>query len=290
MTTITGHTTRANGTILTAAIYNFDHVNHVTNAQNLNATKMEGATPPVVDGQVVVWNGTGGALLRTSGYYAVNQTVQIIAGTGLSGGGDLSVSRTLAVDFATQAEAEAATSIVDVMSPLRVDQRIQILKATQAEAEAATNNTKWVTPLRVDQRIAFLTATLAEAQAGTDVDSIMTPLRVAQAIAALAPIPITIGSTITVTSGGVDTGIASSGAAAFIYNGPSAIQLSMDGGSSYQSMSAGGSGIVFAKNGVAVYLTISAAGAPSISRLTWTPSGNMFLKVTGGSGTAVRMM
>jgi hypothetical protein len=67
MTTINGHTTRAVGTILTAAIYNADHVNHVTNANALNASKIEGPTPPVVDGHVVVFSGTSGSVVRSSG-------------------------------------------------------------------------------------------------------------------------------------------------------------------------------------------------------------------------------
>lgn len=37
--TIVPHTTRATGTVLTAAIYNADHQNHVTNAASLNAAK-----------------------------------------------------------------------------------------------------------------------------------------------------------------------------------------------------------------------------------------------------------
>lgn len=41
MTIIAPHTTRATGTILTAAVYNADHNNHVTNASNLNADKLE---------------------------------------------------------------------------------------------------------------------------------------------------------------------------------------------------------------------------------------------------------
>lgn len=37
MATINPHTTRATGTVLTAAIYNADHQNHITNANSLNA-------------------------------------------------------------------------------------------------------------------------------------------------------------------------------------------------------------------------------------------------------------
>lgn len=67
MTTINPHTTRANGTILTATIYNTDHANHVSNAQALNADKIEGATPPVVDGHAVLFDGTSGAAIRSAG-------------------------------------------------------------------------------------------------------------------------------------------------------------------------------------------------------------------------------
>lgn len=37
MATINPHTTRATGTVLTAAIYNTDHQNHITNVSNVNA-------------------------------------------------------------------------------------------------------------------------------------------------------------------------------------------------------------------------------------------------------------
>jgi hypothetical protein len=49
---------------------------------------------------------------------------QVIAGTGLSGGGDLSASRTLAVAFASQAQAEAGSAADVVMSPLRTAQAV----------------------------------------------------------------------------------------------------------------------------------------------------------------------
>ena len=68
MSTITGHTTRATGTILTAAIYNADHTNHVANALALNADKIEGANPPVVDGRAVVFEGTTGAAFRSAAH------------------------------------------------------------------------------------------------------------------------------------------------------------------------------------------------------------------------------
>lgn len=65
MTVITAHTTRATGTILTAAIYNFDHQNHIGNATALRDGKIEKATPPVVDGTPVVFSGTGGDAVRS---------------------------------------------------------------------------------------------------------------------------------------------------------------------------------------------------------------------------------
>lgn len=67
MTTISPHITRGTGTILTAAIYNTDHQNHVLNAQALNADKLEFIGGTVVDGDTVVWNGTGGTDVRSGG-------------------------------------------------------------------------------------------------------------------------------------------------------------------------------------------------------------------------------
>lgn len=129
MATITSHTTRATGTILTASIYNSDHVNHVTNASNLNTTKLEGATPPVVDGHAVLWLGTSAAALKSAGYVPANILRQITtaAGSCLTGGGDLQTDRPLALDVATQAEAEAGTATNKGMTPQRVQQAIQVL-------------------------------------------------------------------------------------------------------------------------------------------------------------------
>ena len=52
---------------------------------------------------------------------------------------------------ATQAEAEAGTSDLVLMSPLRVAQRITAILASQAEAEAGTDNAKLMTALKVFQ-------------------------------------------------------------------------------------------------------------------------------------------
>lgn len=73
MTTISPHTTRAPGTILTATIYNFDHGNHIANAQALNIGKVEGAGS-VVDGAFALFDGVSGAALRSGGL-AINNAM-----------------------------------------------------------------------------------------------------------------------------------------------------------------------------------------------------------------------
>lgn len=52
------------------------------------------------------------------------QTRQLFAGTGLTGGGDLSGNRTFAADVATQSEAEAGTSSTKLMTPQRTAEAI----------------------------------------------------------------------------------------------------------------------------------------------------------------------
>lgn len=192
MSTINPHTTRAAGTILTASIYNADHVNHISNAQNLNADKLEGATPPVVDGHAALWLGTTGAALKTAGYAPANIAITITAAAsgGLTGGGDLSANRTLSADFASQAEAEAGTSAVKVMSPIRVRQWFDHAnaKASQSEAEAASIDTKWMSPLKWRQAFdhANQKASTAEAQAGSNDTKWLSAAKVNSAIAALS--------------------------------------------------------------------------------------------------------
>lgn len=115
MATITGHTTRAVGTILTAAIYNADHVNHVTNALALNTDKLEGATPPVVDGHAAVFDGVTGAILKSLGSAPAIPSRLIATGTGLLGGGDLSANRTLTADLATVAHYRAASPVNKIL-------------------------------------------------------------------------------------------------------------------------------------------------------------------------------
>ena len=86
---------------------------------------------------------------------------QVSAGTGLSGGGDLSANRTISADLATQAEAEAGSSSSKLMTPQRTAQAISVLSpapvyASQAEAEAGTITNKVMSPLRTAQAIAAL--------------------------------------------------------------------------------------------------------------------------------------
>jgi hypothetical protein len=55
------------------------------------------------------------------------QSTTIATGTGLTGGGDLSASRTISPDIASQAEAEAGTASNKLMTPLRTAQAITAL-------------------------------------------------------------------------------------------------------------------------------------------------------------------
>jgi len=85
----------------------------------------------------------------------------VSAGTGLTGGGDLSADRTISADVASQAEAEAGASSSKLMTPQRTAQAITALSpppvyASQAEAEAGTITNKVMSPLRTAQAIAAL--------------------------------------------------------------------------------------------------------------------------------------
>lgn len=199
MATINQHTTRAAGTILTAAIYNADHVNHVSNAQNLNNDKLEGATPPVVDGHAVLWQGTSGAAMKTAGYVPANEarTLQATAPLTIDDVStplNLSANRTFKLTTASQAEAEGGSNNVAPLTALRVRQWFDHAnaKASQAEAEGVTVDTKWMSPLRWRQAFdhSGQKASQAEAQAGTNNTKWMSPLRVAEAITALAPLEV----------------------------------------------------------------------------------------------------
>jgi len=137
MTTINGHITRAVGTVLSAAIYNADHVNHVTNANTLNAAKMEGATPPVADGDIAVFSGTSGVILKTYGLpplvanAALFTSIKQVATNAATG----------VVEHATDAEIRAATTgnLVVIASLL------ESASAPVALTDAATVAVDWDT-------------------------------------------------------------------------------------------------------------------------------------------------
>jgi hypothetical protein len=69
--------------------------------------------------------------------HALRADRNILTGTGITGGGNLTVDRTLAIDIASQAEAQAGTNNTRVMTPLRVAQEISSLapQLTQAQVE-----------------------------------------------------------------------------------------------------------------------------------------------------------
>ena len=90
-----------------------------------------------------------------------NASVTISAGTGLTGGGNLTANRTLSASIATQAVAEAGTASTVLMTPQRTKQAF-------------------------DAQVAARLASQALAEAGSDASALMTPLATAQAIAARA--------------------------------------------------------------------------------------------------------
>lgn len=91
--------------------------------------------------------------------------------------------------LATQAQAEAGTSDLTYMTPLKTAQAIDLQALTPLNAHIArTDNPHSVTAAQVglDQVANYPVATQAQAEAGTDDESYMTPLKVAQAVAVLA--------------------------------------------------------------------------------------------------------
>lgn len=75
-------------------------------------------------------NGTEFTAATFAANLALVQTSRAIsAGTGLTGGGDLSADRSIAADIASQAEAEAGSSSTKLMTPQRVAQALSALGA-----------------------------------------------------------------------------------------------------------------------------------------------------------------
>lgn len=307
MATINAHTTRANGTVLTATIYNADHVNHISNAQALNSDKLEGATPPVVDGHVAVFDGTSGAALRTGGAFPASRATTISAGTGLTGGGDLSANRTIAADFADQATAQAGTAADKIMSPVRVANYIDNRIASQAEAEGGSNNVKLITPTRLAQYVNARLATEAEAQAGSEATHLMTPLRTAQAITALGQV-LNVGDAQTAFTNSApwDTGATGSRGGVFLIENLAGsghdVQVSANGGANYGTLFTHGSTVVhlaliFVQGDSAVMLLFTETTSPSftanISRVALTAgAGNILFKLSDNDSgvTGIRVL
>ena len=167
--------------------------------------------------------------LRTAQALAgrVESTRQVLAGTGLSGGGDLSADRTLAVDFASQAEAEAGTDQAHPTNPLRVHQAISArvvdnltstsssdpLSAAQGKAlqDGKVPTSRQVIAgtglsgggdLSASRTLAVSFASQAQAEAGSATDVVMNPLRTAQALAGRAASSTTITAGTGLTGGG----------------------------------------------------------------------------------------
>lgn len=94
---------------------------------------------------------SGGGDLSANRTVAVDGTVvrtsrTLTAGTGLTGGGDLSSNRTVSADIASQAEAETGTDNTKLMTPLRVAQSIvenvpAQTELTQTQVEDDTDTT-----------------------------------------------------------------------------------------------------------------------------------------------------
>ena len=104
-----------------------------------------------------------------------------ISAAGLAtGGGDLLANRTITVQDASQAEAEAGTATNRAMSPLRVAQAIanRMRMRNIVAAGLATGGGT----LDADRTITVTPASQAEAEAGTSGTRAMTPLRTRQAV------------------------------------------------------------------------------------------------------------
>lgn len=96
------------------------------NDTSIASTAFVKAAIDVVKGGASAAADTLGEIETTLATKALGATT-ISAGTGLTGGGDLSGNRTLAVDISDQATAEAAANNTKVMTPLRVAQETAAL-------------------------------------------------------------------------------------------------------------------------------------------------------------------
>ena len=114
-------TTQISGATVTGTTANFVSGNFAT-LSGINATFTSSVIGPTA---AVDTNTT--ALATTAYVIAQNYTKQtrtISVGSGLTGGGNLTADRTIAADFASQAEAEAGTNSTKVMTPERTAQAL----------------------------------------------------------------------------------------------------------------------------------------------------------------------
>jgi len=79
---------------------------------------------------------------------AVRADRTITSGTGILGGGNLTANRTLSIDIASQAEAEAGTDNAHVMTPLRTAQAIAALQGNPITQTFTASGT-WTKPAGV---------------------------------------------------------------------------------------------------------------------------------------------
>lgn len=94
------------------------------------------ATTPSTDSNSTALATT--AWVRTLQEGKVGTNRQVLAGTGLTGGGNLTADRTLAVAFASQLEAEGGVAAEVVMSPLRTAQQISGLAPKESPVFSGT--------------------------------------------------------------------------------------------------------------------------------------------------------
>lgn len=149
---------------------------------------------------------TAQAIAAGSGASVVPVSRQVLAGTGLSGGGALSGDVTLSAAIATTEEAVSGSNNTKLMTPLRVAEATADVVRTGRQIIAGSGLTGGGT-LASDRTLSADYASQAEAQAGTENTKLMTPLRVKEAIEALGG----VGGSTTVTGGTAINAVSVSG-------------------------------------------------------------------------------
>lgn len=109
MATINPHTTRATGTVLTAAIYNTDHQNHITNCNNLNAELSTVSGVGAASG-LVASNGAGTIYGRS--ILGTGNQIDVANADGLTGSPTLSIP----VDFRLPGTLYVTSGITETLN------------------------------------------------------------------------------------------------------------------------------------------------------------------------------